>query len=498
MSHPAKHGGEAVLENPGLRVEWNRAVDDESRTANLEKVEHVVVRMLENRSFDHMLGYLSLEGGRGDVDGLRAELANRYQGRTYRVHHLDGTAITDDPDHSPDAVDLQLGGGKMDGFVASFADTLKRLDAPGGDPSRVMGYYNAGDVAVYDHIAREFAICDRWFSSVPGPTWPNRLYAICGRAAGTRNDLPPHVPPLYRQPSFVRHLDAHGVSWRWYSFEAGTLRLADADYRLGHHDRFAFFSHTNLNWKERLERSINVEAPSFIEDAARGTLPSVTWIDPNFSSFDPIGFQPNDDHAPADVKDGQELVLAVYHALAAGPQWEKTLLIIFYDEHGGFFDHVPPPQAPDDDPAMFGRYGVRVPALIVSPWVEPGSVSHTLFDHTTIIKTILLRFCPAALRKPPRDQGRTSRLKLGAKPRYMGTRVARANDLSELLVRTTPRQPPDRYALIEDAAARAAARIKDAPSEDDAVKGRPVTDLQKRMAAANRELRRLGHPGDRP
>jgi phospholipase C len=209
-----------------------------------------------------------------------------------------------------------------------------------------MGYYNADDVPVYDHLAREFAVCDRWFSSVPGATWPNRLYAICGRAARSRDDLPPHVPPMYRQPSFVRHLDAHEVSWRWYSFEAGTLRLADAHYRLGHHDRFAFFSHTNLNWKERLERGIDVEAPSFIEDAAQGTLPSVAWIDPNFSNFNPIGFQPNDDHAPADIKDGQELVLAVYHALATGPGWEKTLLIVFYDEHGGFFDHVAPPEAP--------------------------------------------------------------------------------------------------------------------------------------------------------
>ena len=100
------------------------------------------------------------------------------------------------------------------------------------------------------------------------------------------------------------------------------------------------------------------------------------WIDPNFSNFNPVGFQPNDDHAPADIKDGQELVLAVYHALATSPQWEKTLLVIFYDEHGGFFDHVAPPGAPDDDPQMFGRYGVRVPALVVSPWVEPRSVSH--------------------------------------------------------------------------------------------------------------------------
>ena len=141
-------------------------------------------------------------------------------------------------------------------------------------------------------------------------------------------------------------------------------------------------------------------AASFLEDAARGTLPSVSWIDPNFSNFNPIGFQPNDDHAPADIKDGQELVLAVYHALAAGPQWEKTMLVIFYDEHGGFYDHVPPPAAPDDNRRVFGRYGVRVPALIVSPWIEPGSVSTTVFDHTSIIKTILLRFAPDALGQP--------------------------------------------------------------------------------------------------
>ena len=264
-------------------------------------------------------------------------------------------------------------------------------------PGRVIGYYNAADVPVYDHLASEFAICDRWFSSVPGATWPNRLYAICGRAAGSRDDRPLHLPPVYNQPSFVRHLDANDISWRWYSFEAGTLRFADGHYKLGHHHRFAFFSKTNLNWRTRLELRTDAKADSFLEDAANGALPSVSWIDPNFSNFNPIGFQPNDDHPPADIKDGQELVLAVYHALATSPQWERTLLIIFYDEHGGFFDHVAPPAAPDDDPDMFGRYGVRIPALIVSPWVEPGSVSNTLFDHTSIMKTILLRFCPEAL-----------------------------------------------------------------------------------------------------
>lgn len=454
--------------------------------------------MLENRSFDHMLGYLSLERGRSDVDGLRADFANEHDGRRYPIHHLDNTAITDDPDHSSRAVDLQFGGGQMNGFVASFAETLVDRGVHDADAGRVMGYYNGKDVPVYDHLADEFAVCDRWFSSVPGATWPNRLYAICGRAARSRDDLPPHVPPLYNQPSFVRHLDTHDVSWRWYSFEGGTLRFADAHYLLGHHDRFAFFSTANLNWKTKLEIRIDAEAPSFLEDAARGALPSVSWIDPNFSNFNPIGFQTNDDHAPADIKDGQELVLAVYHALAAGPQWEKTLLVIFYDEHGGFFDHVAPPEAPDDDPEMFGRYGVRVPALIVSPWIEPRSVSHTLFDHTSIIKTILMRFCPDALTQPKRGGGLFGRLRSHGHPRYMGTRVAHANHLGELLTRTAPRPAPPRYALIQDAAARAAARAEGTPVDQDALARRPATELQMRIAAANRELRRLGHPADRP
>ena len=470
---------------------------EETGTANLDKVAHIVVLMLENRSFDHMLGYLSLEGGRDDIDGLRAGLANEHDGRRYPIHHLDSTVITDDPDHSARSVDLQAGGGEMNGFVTSFAETLTRRGVQDSDPGRVMGYYNAADVPVYDHLARQFAVCDHWFSSVPGATWPNRLYALSGRAARSRDDLPHNLPPMYNQPSFARHLDAHSITWRWYSFEVGTLRLADAHYALGHHDKFSFFSTANLNWKAALEVRVDTQAASFLEDAARGTLPSVSWIDPNFSNFNPIGFQPNDDHAPADIKDGQELVLAVYHALATSPQWEKTLLIVFYDEHGGFYDHVPPPVAPDDNPQTFGRYGVRVPALIVSPWIEPRSVSTTVFDHTSIIKTILQRFCPDALSKPERHRSLLARATSAGHPHYPGTRVAHAHDLGELLTRTTPRPAPDRFALIQDAAARAAARPQGMPADADGL-GREPTDLQIRIAAAMHELRGRGHPAHQP
>jgi phospholipase C len=300
------------------------------------------------------------------------------------------------------------------------------------------------------------------------------------------------LPPLYNQPSFVRHLDAHGVSWRWYSSDVGTLRMADQLYSLGHHDRFAYFTKTGLPGKAELNVRVQSEDASFLEDAARGTLPSVSWIDPNWGNFNPFGFQQNDDHPPADIKDGQDLVLAVYHAVATGPQWDKTLLVIFYDEHGGFFDHVPPPEAADDDPQTFGRYGVRVPALIVSPWIEPGSVSHTLFDHTSIIKTILLRFCPASMDEQQPAAARPARLG----PQYPGLRVAQASHLGELLTRTTPRPAQPRDALLRQAAARAgdAGQAAAGPETGDY----PLNDLQQGILAAMHELRRRGHPPDAP
>jgi phospholipase C len=161
-------------------------------TANLANVDHVVVLMLENRSFDHMLGYLSLTGQRPDVDGLRPELANHHEGLAYPVHHLSATTLGIDPDHSAGAVDRQVASGEMSGFVASAAAALDGQGVGDGDPSCVMGYYDATDVPVYDHMAGEFALCDRWFSSVPGSTWPNRLDALCGAAAGSRDDRPPH------------------------------------------------------------------------------------------------------------------------------------------------------------------------------------------------------------------------------------------------------------------------------------------------------------------
>ena len=140
---------------------------------------------------------------------------------------------------------------------------------------------------------------------------------------------------------------------------------------------------------------------------------------------------------------------------------------------------------------MFGRYGVRVPAIIVSPWVEPRTVSSNLFDHTSIIKTIMLRFCPKALHEPQQAEKRSPRLGLG--PQYPGTRVAQANHLGELLTRTTPRPAPPRGALLQQAAARTAQATTSQPPTS-----HPPNDLQKSVLAATHELGRRGHPSNTP
>jgi len=176
---------------------------------------------------------------------------------------------------------------------------------------------------------------------------------------------------------------------------------------------------------------------SFLERAPFGQLPPVSWIDPNFVD---LGFGPagsNDDHPPSDLHAGQRLVLALFDALVRSPAWEKTLALVVYDEHGGFYDHVAPPEAEDDFPGL-RSYGPRVPAIVISPWVEEGQVASTLFDHSSIVKTILARFC---------------RRGDGTVP-DMGARVRAAAHLGGLLTRGTPRAPipgSDYQALVDQA-----------------------------------------------
>ncbi|HKO61615.1 MAG TPA: alkaline phosphatase family protein [Pyrinomonadaceae bacterium] len=440
-------------------------------TDNLEKIDHIVVLMMENRSFDHMLGYLKLEGANPDVDGLVAGMSNSDEDQNpYEINRLKGTVFKLDPGHGPDEIAEQLENNNS-GFVINYANVHD--ENPFFDPASIMGYHNASSVPVYDHLARNFCVCDRWFCSVPGATWPNRLYSVTGRSKGKDN----RFPPVYNLPSFVRHLDRTGVSWRWYAHDIASLRLIDRHYRVGSGSKFFWF-----------DRSTWVNRTTFLDHAATGDLPAVSWIDPNFEDLPIVGpNESNDDHPPADVMAGQDLVLKLYNAVVSSPAWKKTLLVIVYDEHGGFYDHVVPEDAADDDP-QFRKYGVRVPAIVVSPWVERGKVSHKVFDHTSLIKTILLRFCR-------RDDGTIP---------DMGARVINAEQLGSLLTLDTPRDrtPVEAYAnLIERVAQwrtdnfrnrmmnQSRARAPEKPRD---------TEFQRGIREAQEYLRAQGLPDGQP
>lgn len=392
---------------------------------NLHKVDHIVVLMLENRSFDHMLGHLSLppaEGGSGrtDIDGLAgpAQNFNEYAGKQYPIEPFGnrGLVKSQDPDHSGEGVEKQMAG-EMGGFVSDYMAT-RNPKATAPEPVDPMRYQTAANAPVFNFLASEFAVCDRWFCSVPGSTWPNRIASLAGEAKEKNNlDL-----PLYSRRSFVRSLPG-SVSWRWYSSDPGSLRLVDDHYRVGWEDNFA-----------HVEKPSALQPATLFGDIRDEKLPNVSWIDPNFVDLGGLSGA-DDDHPPTDVMAAQSFVLKIYNMLKSKPAvWEKTMLVVVYDEHGGFYDHRHPG---DDLPpeftnrAEFGTFGPRVPAIVVSPYVGRrtayGSAQDNdlrfLYDHTSLIKTILLRFAGGDFsRLPPR--------------------VASAAHLGHLLTEPAPREAP--------------------------------------------------------
>ncbi len=396
----------------------------------LQGVKHVVVLMMENRSFDQMLGFLGKHGRVPGVNGLTGGETNYdEEGRAYESFEWgeeetsfhppqDRSGKILDPCHSPGCVAEQLRdfhGRSPGGYVRNFAGRRdgqgRPLEIPPEYRGLPMGYYSEKHLPTYDLLAREYAVCDAWHSSIPGDTWPNRLYSIAGEEGepvGSRPGLWQQVlkrlrgvpvlgglgkAPIYDVAAFTRHLDL--PQWRWYSHDPATLRGADSEYRRfsrPHRENFAYFDRKRMSLATRAAEGAIVELhDSFLDDVAKGQLRDVSWIDPNFIDLKVLDPNSNDDHPPSDVRAGQALVLEIYEALVKSPGWEDTLLVVVYDEHGGFYDHVLPPPVAAGDPGKHGTLGVRVPALVVGPRVRKG-VSHQVFEHTTLIATILRRF----------------------------------------------------------------------------------------------------------
>jgi phospholipase C len=341
-------------------------------------VEHVVVLMLENRSYDHMLGYLP--NGRG-LAGDEFNWVDPSDPASERVgvSSTAGYITPVDPAHDFTSVEKEMFGelgqvvnpAPMNGFVAVHIEQAK------GDVEMgrtIMECFDPEKLPALSTLAREFCICDRWFSAVPGPTWLNRFFVHAATCDGMIVDTAKHD---YKMKTIYDALGENGLSWNiYYGDIPQSIILQHHWGSLDHFRRFDRF-HTDLE---------------------KGELAAYTFIEPRFFNFHE--WKANDQHPPHDVRLGEYLIAEVYDTLRNSPFWEKSLLVVLYDEHGGFFDHVPPPDSvPSPDgkksklpPFDFTRLGVRVPAILVSPFVEKGRVDSTVYEHSSLPATIKTLF----------------------------------------------------------------------------------------------------------
>jgi len=314
----------------------------------LAHVETIVVLCMENRSFDHYLGSLRLAEGHATVDGLTGAESNPgSSGAPVGVHRLDDYT-PEDPPHSWDACHTQWNNGANDGFVRAHA---------GASEADVMGYHVRAQLPVTYALADAGTICNRWFASCLGPTWPNRFYLHGATSKGQKSNL-----PVVGFTSIFERLAAKRVT--------GTNYYSDVAWATGGYGKLLGLA--------TIER--------FFEDAQAGNLPPFAIVDPSFA-----GGGANDDHPDHDIRLGQALIGSVAQAIAQSPQWKRCLLVVTYDEHGGFYDHVPPPETLDEN-AEFRRLGFRVPALVVGPTVRRGCAIDDIFEHSSVPATAARRF----------------------------------------------------------------------------------------------------------
>lgn len=353
----------------------------------MAEIDHVVVLMLENRSFDSLLGKLYPAGPQ--FDGLKGNEQNIVAGKPVKVWTSSGGGSVDMCVPTPDPAELfddmneQIFGLRTGGSAANmsgFASNYARV--PGADPRNVMHYYTPDQVPVISTLAKSFGVSDRWHAAAPNQTWPNRFFAHCGTAYGYVNNTPLHVP--YMMKTVFNALTEKHRSWRIYFHDIPqSATLAQI-------------------WSE-LPDHLKLFEEAFMADAMAGRLPNYSFIEPRYFACAALNRLPNDEHPPHDVMLGERLIARCYDAIRNGPGWERTLFIVTYDEHGGLFDHVVPPAAvpPDgrSEPPRnfkFDRFGVRVPAVMISPWIPAGKIvrptGKTPFDHTTIIATLRALF----------------------------------------------------------------------------------------------------------
>lgn len=430
-------------------------------------IKNVFVLMLENRSFDHMLGFSGISGidaatGQATtINGLQGTESNSYQGQLYLVAPAADDTMPIDPGHEFLDVVKQLCGENTaysvggpyppinnSGFVADYANSPSASQGEGNAPNNlgeIMKCFSPEQLPVLNALATAFAVCDNWHASIPGPTWPNRLFACGASSAGLD-----HSPTTGEMVTWET-LD--GFEFPQGSiFDALHRKFPDTGWRVYAGDHFPMAA--ALKGIEILEvSSLN----DFTRDVTSTTYPFLyTWIEPNYGDTLHDTYRGgNSQHPMDDVTPGEALIKAVYEAIRNSPHWDTSLLIVTWDEHGGFYDHIAPPTAvpPGDTPVgdkfnqyhfAFDRYGVRVPAVVVSPLVPAKVIDHRLYDHSSIPKAIETLFGLTALTE----------------------RDAAANDVVALLTLPTPRA--DAPMTLPNPAAPAMPKVALAALQDDA------------------------------
>ncbi len=351
---------------------------------NINQIETIIVLMFENRSFDHLMGYLGLPPWNKDVEGLQKipGFTNEFNGYQYPIFHLGNPdqKLPDDPPHERENIATQIDPDgdysySMKGFVRSYA-SVRQINP--NDQPIVMGYYTADDVRATQFFASNYGICDQWFTPIPTGTQPNRLMAMSGYTMNDRNQS----VILPKQDLVYDWLDRKGISWRVYHQGLPFFMMMDDWHvKVLTDDRFRSY--------DDFQSDLNSGKP----------FPQVVFIEPRYTDA-PHFETPCDDHAPTPVTPGQNFLNQVYSDLITNwDQWQKTLMIVNYDENGGFFDHVKPLPIRTDPPQgatyKFGPFlttGPRIPAYLVTPFVKPGAVYHGVLDHTSVLKCIARRF----------------------------------------------------------------------------------------------------------
>lgn len=327
----------------------------------LAEIDTIVVVMMENRSFDHYFGSATFLEGLA-VEGLTGRETNpRLDGTPVQVFQMDNLQPADPP-HGWDDNHLQWNLGACDGFVR-----VHELVHP-GSYDEVMGYHIRDQLPVLYALADNYTNCDQWYCSVMGSTWPNRFYLHAATSNGQQGNSPEaSITTLWEvlADAGVSHANYYSdVAWIW----GGILNPL-------------------TSYTDSLDE--------FFAAAQAGTLPQYVVIDPNFGLL-PGGEGGNDDHPSHDITLGQIFLGSVYQALANSPQWDRCLLIITYDEHGGFYDHVSPGTMPDERPE-FEQLGFRVPSLVIGPHVRRGCINSNVLDHVSVVSTATRRWGLPAL-----------------------------------------------------------------------------------------------------